>query len=98
MSGRGTANMVTKLTTVFGIAFMVVCVLISISFNYQDRDRSIFDTTGAEEGIVKDKETEIPPLNLDAEAGNDTAPLAEDSKTEESDAEPQEKPQEDPQD
>ena len=64
MSGRGTANMVTKLTTVFGIAFMVVCVLISISFNYQDRDRSIFDTTGAEQGIVKDKEIENSPLEL----------------------------------
>jgi len=98
MSGRGTASMVTRLTTIFGIAFMVVCVLISISFNYQDRDASLFDGDKAEQGIVNDKETEIPPLNSDADTGNDTAPLAEDSNPEESDAKPQDKPQEDPQD
>jgi len=105
MSGRGTANMVTKLTTIFGIAFMTVCVLISISFNYQDQDGSIFDASKAQQGIVtdqdgtvKEQETENPPLNSDVDTGNDATPLAEDSNSEESDAKPQDKPQEDPQD
>ncbi len=98
MSGRGTTDMVQKLTSIMGAVFLGVCLLISIAFNIENQDKGLLDADSAQEEILKQQETEIPPLNLDTDTGNDTAPLAEDSKTEESDAEPQEKPQEDPQD
>ncbi len=98
MSGRGTTDMVQKLTSIMGAAFLGVCLLISIAFNIQNQDKGLLDAESAQEEILKQQETEIPPLNSDADTGNVTAPLAQDSKTEESDAKPQDKPQEDPQD
>lgn len=97
MSGRGTADIVTKMTAFFGTAFMVVCLLISISFNYEDRDKSLLDTTGAEQGMVSDQKTENDLLNTTPDSAKDNTPLADDNSTaetdEKSDANAEEKPQ-----
>lgn len=97
ISGRGTADLVTKMTAFFGTAFMVVCLMISISFNYENRDKSLLDTTDAEEGIVSDQKTEIAPLNNTADSAKDDTPLADDNSTDEteekSDANTEEQPQ-----
>jgi preprotein translocase subunit SecG len=97
MSGRGTADMVTKMTAFFGTAFMVVCLMISISFNYENKDKSLLDTTGAEQEIVSDEITEIDPLNTSPDSAKDNTPLADDNSTaqteEKSDANGEEPPQ-----
>ncbi len=93
MSGRGTADLVTRMTAIFGAAFLVVCMLISIAFNIQDDDRSLLDTSSAQEELIDTQKTENLPLNSEVDSANDTTPLAEDSTMEESDAEVQEKPQ-----
>ena len=97
MSGRGTADMVTKMTAFFGTAFMVVCLMISISFNYENKDKSLLDATEAEQGIVTDQKTEIDPLNTTPDSAKDDTPLADDISTpeteEKSDANAEEQPQ-----
>lgn len=103
MSGRGTADLVSRMTGVFGAAFLVVCLLISIAFNVQQADKGLLDAQSAETELVTDtvpeqleeQKTENPLLNEEANSGNDTTPLAEDSQSEESDAETQENPQND---
>lgn len=106
MSGRGTADLVTRMTGVFGAIFLAVCLLISIAFNYELADRGLLDAQSAEDALVGEVTTpETVPVDNEAEktadsllnetvnSGNDTTPLEEDSKTEESDAEAQEDPQ-----
>ncbi|PHR93358.1 MAG: preprotein translocase subunit SecG [Robiginitomaculum sp.] len=103
MSGRGTADLVSRMTAVFGGAFLLVCLLISIAFNVQQADTGLLDAQSAESELVTDtvgeqseeQKTENPLLNEEANSGNDTTPLAEDSQSEESDAETQENPQND---
>ena len=77
MSGRGTVDMVSKLTAWFGGAFLLVCLLISISFNFENRDRSLLDTTNAEDELVPGEKTENTPLNPSADSSKDTTPLGE---------------------
>lgn len=97
MSGRGTANLVTRLTAFFGTAFMVVCLLISISFNYENRNDSLMDTTNAEQELVTDEKTEIDPLNTVTDSAKDDTPLADENSTvgteENSEADAEEQPQ-----
>ena len=97
MSGRGTADLVTKMTAFFGTAFMVVCLLISISFNYENKDKSLLDTTGAEAEAVIDQKTENDPLNTTPDSAKDDTPLADDNSTatteEKSEANDEEEPQ-----
>jgi len=97
MSGRGTADLVTKMTAFFGTAFMVVCLLISISFNYENKDKSLLDATGAEVEAVTDQKTENDPLNTTPDSAKDDTPLADDNSTagteEKSDANAEEQPQ-----
>lgn len=92
MSGRGTADLVSRMTTIFGIAFLVICLLISIAFNYENQDKGLFDADNAESGLLENQSSENLPLNETEVSGKDTTPLAEDSKTEESDAKPQDDP------
>lgn len=106
MSGRGTADLVSRMTGIFGAIFLVVCLMISIAFNYQLADKGLLDAQSAEDALVGELTTpETTPvdnatektadslLNETVNSGNDTTPLEEDSKLEESDAEAQEKPQ-----
>jgi len=97
MSGRGTADLVTKMTAFFGTAFMVVCLLISISFNYENKDKSLLDATGAEAEAVIDQKTENEPLNTTSDSAKDDTPLADDNSTaeteEKSDANAEDQPQ-----
>ncbi len=103
MSGRGTADMVQKMTAFFGAAFLLVSLLISISFNVQNKDREEFGTTNAPEELsVGELSTSEEIRNNDLPApvvsDKDTTPLVEDSQSGESDANPEEKPEEKPQD
>ena len=93
MSGRGTADLVQRMTGIFGGAFLVVCLLISIAFNYQNQDTSLLDTSSAQEELLKTEKTANPPLNESESSAKDDTPLAEDSPKAESEAETQEKPQ-----
>ncbi|PHR61839.1 MAG: preprotein translocase subunit SecG [Robiginitomaculum sp.] len=99
MSGRGTADLVQKMTAVFGAAFLLVTLLISIAFNIEQANKGLLDAENAESGLVQPANTvdknENAPLNKEASSGNTTTPLEADSKTEESEAEVQEKPKKD---
>ena len=97
MSGRGTADLVQRMTAVFGGAFLVVSLLISISFNYQNKDKKALDDKNAVEELVKDGEIQNKALNAPVLSDKDTTPLVGDSKAEESAANPDAKQQETPQ-
>ena len=79
MSGRGTADMVQKLTAFLGAAFLLVCLAISISFNYQNRGSDPFDDTRAQEELVKDEDLQNKALNPTPKKANDDTPLEDDS-------------------
>jgi len=93
MSGRGTTDMVQRLTAIFGGFFMVIALLISISFNFQNQDKGVLDADSAQEELLQNEKTANDPLKDEDVSAKDTTPLAEDSKVEESDAKPEEKPQ-----
>lgn len=57
MSGRGTADMVSRMTGVFGAAFLIVCLMISIAFNYQNADKGLLDAQNAQKEILAGEET-----------------------------------------
>jgi len=98
MSGRGTADLVSRMTAVFGAAFLLVSLLISISFNYQNQDSGPFNAatapeemtteTGSETGNVENSLNN--DLNAPVVSDKDTTPLVGDSQVEESAADTQE--------
>ncbi len=98
MSGRGTADMVQKMTAFFGAAFLLVSLLISISFNVQNKDKEEFGTTNAPAELGASEKTQNNDLNAPVVSDKDTTPLAGDSQNTESNANPEEKPEEKPQD
>ena len=98
MSGRGTADLVTKMTAFFGTLFMVVCLMISISFNYENRDKSLLDPTEAGQEVVTDQKTEIDPLNTTPDSAKDDTPLADDNSTAETEQKSEADAEEQPQD
>ncbi len=106
MSGRGTADLVTRMTAIFGCAFLVVSLLISISFNYQNQDSGPFNTETAQEEMATEtgngEISQNNDLNTPVVSDKDTTPLVEDSQALESTADTQEnaeaKPEETPQD
>jgi len=98
MSGRGTADMVQKMTAFFGVAFLLVSLLISISFNVQNKGKEEFSTTNAPEELSvgelsTSEENRNNDLNAPVVSDKDTTPLVEDSQNKESDTKPEEKPQ-----
>ncbi|MCF6275129.1 MAG: preprotein translocase subunit SecG [Robiginitomaculum sp.] len=102
MSGRGTADLVSRMTAVFGAAFLVVSLLITVSFNFQNQDSGPFNAERAQEematGIVGGENIQNNDLNAPVVSDKDTTPLVEDSQDEESTANPQKKTEETPQD
>ena len=106
MSGRGTADLVSRMTAIFGGAFLVVSLLISISFNYQNQDSGPFNANSAQEEMATEtgnaENSQNNDLNAPVVSDKDTTPLVGDSQTEESAAgtqgEPEEKTEETPQD
>lgn len=99
MSGRGTADLVTRMTGIFGVIFMVICVLISISFNYQQREASLLNADEATQEMVPgtsgtpDNKTDAAPLPDASDSAKDDSPLADETSAPEtdepSDTEPQ---------
>ncbi|MCF6220713.1 MAG: preprotein translocase subunit SecG [Robiginitomaculum sp.] len=102
MSGRGTADLVSRMTAVFGAAFLVVSLLITVSFNFQNQDSGPFNADSAQEemaiGTVGGENIQNNDLNAPVVSDKDTTPLVGDSPDEESTANPQEKIEETPQD
>lgn len=113
MSGRGTADLVSRMTGVFGAAFLLVSLLISISFNYQNQDQGPFNADGSPREMATETAPETTTgenaekilnndLNAPVVSDKDTTPLVGDSQDGESTANPQEeadaKPEETPQD
>jgi len=113
MSGRGTADLVSRMTGIFGAAFLLVSLLISISFNYQNQDQGPFNADGSPREMVTEtpagenaEEIQNKALNAGEVSDKDTTPLVGDSQDGESTANPQEgaevkpeaQPEETPQD
>jgi len=106
MSGRGTADLVSRMTAIFGGAFLVVSLLISISFNYQNQDSGPFNANSAQEEMATEagnaENSQNNDLNAPVVSDKDTTPLVGDSQTEESatdtQGEPEKKTEETPQD
>lgn len=83
MSGRGTVDAIQKLTAWMGAIFLAVCMLISISFNFENRDKSLLDTTNAEAPIVDTATPDEPVQPISPEqALNNTAENAETENSE----------------
>ncbi len=110
MSGRGTADLVSRMTAVFGAAFLLVSLLISISFNFQNQDAGPFNADGSPREMAVETVTDenIPnnDLNSPAVSDKDVTPLVGDSQGGESTANSEkssediseDKPQKTPQD
>jgi len=98
MSGRGTADMVQKMTAFFGAAFLLISLLISISFNVQNKGQEEFGTSNAPAELATSEENRNNDLNAPVVSDKDTTPLVEDSQSGESDANPEEQPEQKPQD
>lgn len=98
MSGRGTADLVSRMTAVFGAAFLLVSLLISISFNYQNQDSGPFNAGSAQEEMATEavvgENSQNNDLNAPAVSDKDTTPLVGDSQTAESATNPQDQPEE----
>ena len=98
MSGRGTADLVSRMTAVFGAAFLLVSLLISISFNYQNQDSGPFNAGSAQEEMATEavvgENSQNNDLNAPAVSDKDTTPLVGDSQTAESATNPQEQSEE----
>ena len=63
MSGRSSANAVTKATTILGTAFIINCLLLSVAFSYETKDTGIGNVDKTETG-----------LNIGDESAKDTTP------------------------
>jgi len=110
MSGRGTADLVSRMTAVFGGAFLLVSLLISISFNYQNQDSGPFNADSAQAEMATETAPETlagennqnNDLNTPVVSDKDTTPLVGDSQGTESttspEVQPEEKTEETPQD
>ena len=98
MSGRGTADLVSRMTAIFGAAFLLVSLLISISFNYQNQDSGPFNAGSAQEEMATEavvgENSQNNDLNAPAVSDKDTTPLVGDSQTAESATNPQEQSEE----
>lgn len=106
MSGRSSTDLIQKLTAIFGGAFLVTCLLISISFNFENRHKGPFDDKAATEELVKDVPA-VPDtakdvdkankaLNESADSANDMTPLANETSGQNSDATPKKDEQKKP--
>ncbi len=85
MSGRSSANAVTKATTILGTAFIINCLLLSVAFSVENRGQGVTDVDKSETG-----------LNIDADSPKDTIPSVDETPTEETPAPaPTEEPQSD---
>lgn len=108
MSGRGTADLVSRMTAVFGVAFLVVSLLISVSFNFQNKDKGPFNADGSPAEMATDTPANAPAnapaseniqnndLNAPVISDKDTTPLVDDSQSGESTANPQKSTKEKP--
>lgn len=67
MSGRSSANAVTKATTLLGTAFIINCLLLSVAFSMQTQGDGLTDVDNSETG-----------LNIDADSAKDNIPLVDD--------------------
>ena len=69
MSGRSSANAVTKATTILGTAFIVNCLLLSVFFSLENTN----------EGVTAVDKNEVG-LNIDADSSKDIIPLADETQ------------------
>jgi len=72
MSGRSSANAVTKATTILGTAFIINCLLLSVAFSIENRGQGVTDVDKSETG-----------LNIGADSSKDTIPLVDETPTDE---------------
>lgn len=68
MSGRSSANAVTKATTILGTAFLINCLLLTVFFSIENKDTGLTAVDKNEVG-----------LNIDADSSNDAIPLADET-------------------
>ncbi len=107
MSGRSSTDLIQRLTAIFGGLFLLTCLLISISFNFENRHKGPFDDRAATEELVKDVPA-VPDMTKDVDKANkalnppadsakDVTPLAGGTKEQNSEAAPKKDEQKKPQ-
>ncbi|MEO1040333.1 MAG: preprotein translocase subunit SecG [Pseudomonadota bacterium] len=83
MSGRGAANLLTRLTMILGAIFIANSILLAIVQGVDSEGRSVFDRTGeaeqADDGIglpiqFDEEGDEAPTIDAPAEEGGDDTP------------------------
>ena len=57
MSGRSSANAVTKATTILGTAFIINCLLLSVAFSMETQGQGILDVDNAETGLLNEADS-----------------------------------------
>ncbi len=68
MSGRSATTSIARMTGILGAAFIVNCLALSVVFNMENQDSSLFDDTNA-----------VAPLTAPAESNDTTTPLEEET-------------------
>lgn len=68
MSGRSSANAITKATTIIGTAFMINCLLLSVFFAIDSRGSVFSEKDNTEQGLISIEDS-----------SKDTIPLVDDS-------------------
>ncbi len=68
MSGRSATTSIARMTGILGAVFIVNCLALSVVFNIENKDSSLFDDTNA-----------VAPLTAPAESQDITPPLEEET-------------------
>ena len=68
MSGRSATTSIARMTGILGAVFIVNCLALSVVFNMENRDDSLFDDTNA-----------VAPLTAPTDSTDTTIPLGEET-------------------
>lgn len=68
MSGRSSANAVTKATTILGTAFIINCLLLSVAFSVENRGQGVTDVDETEIGM----DINLDSVNNNIPSGDET--------------------------
>jgi len=68
MSGRSATTSIARMTGILGAAFIVNCLALSVVFNIENKDESLFDDTNA-----------VAPLTTTIDSTDTTTPLEEET-------------------
>ncbi|MEE9346791.1 MAG: preprotein translocase subunit SecG [Robiginitomaculum sp.] len=95
MSGRSSANAVTKATTILGTLFIINCLALSVFFSLENQDKSVLVEDKSETGlqVAPDSSKDASPLADEIPAAVETPTAPEETPQTEAETETADKPE-----